>query len=93
MKELIDILYQQNYFSFKKDAKAYVEEIVLFVNDYNFEINVRETPSKFQKHGKKFLKYKANNQTTWYIFFDQKDDKFLVNFILNNHTHHFPELL
>lgn len=44
-------------------------------------------------HGKKYLKYASNKRTTWYIFFDQKDDKFLINHILNNHSQDFLELL
>mgnify|MGYP003593697527 FL=1 len=54
---------------------------------------IRNTPKKFQKFGKKYLRYKANNQTFWYIFFDQKEGKFLINYILNNHSQDFPELL
>ena len=90
---MVDILYYQNYFGFKKDAKLYVQEIVLYINNYDFEINIRNTPKKFQKFGKKYLRYKANNQTFWYIFFDQKEGKFLINYILNNHSLVFPELL
>ena len=90
---MVDILYYQNYFGFKKDAKLYVQEIVLYINNYDFEINIRNTPKKFQKFGKKYLRYKANNQTFWYIFFDQKEGKFLINYILNNHSQDFPELL
>lgn len=44
-------------------------------------------------HGKKYLKYAANKQTNWYIFFDQKEDKFLINHILNNYPQEFPELM
>lgn len=30
--------------------------------------------------------YKANNHTSWYIFFDQSEHKYLIKFITNNHT-------
>jgi len=93
LKKLIDTLYDQNYFGFIEDAELYVDEIVLFVINNDFKINVRHTPEKFQKFGKKFLRYKANNHTFWYIFFDQKDDKFLINHILNNHSEDFPDLI
>ena len=46
----------------------------------------------FQKFVKKYLRYKANQQTYWYIFFDENDGNFLVNYILNNHDKDFPEL-
>ena len=93
LKELVDILFQKKYFSFKKDAKLYVQEIIVFILAFDFETNVRKTPKSLQKFGKNYFKYKANNHTTWYIFFDKKNSKFLVNYILNNHSNDFPELL
>ncbi len=90
---MVDILYSQNYFGFKKDAQLYVKQIVLFINSCDFETNIKESPKKYYKYGKKYFRYKANNHTTWYIFFDQKDNQFLVNHILNNHSHDFTELL
>jgi len=93
LQSLIDKLYKQNYFGFKNDAKLYVQEIVLFVMDHDFKINVRKTPKKFQKFGKKFIRYKANSQTSWYIYFDQKDNQVLINHILNNHSQDFPDLM
>ena len=30
--------------------------------------------------------YKANANTTWYIFFNQDEQRFVVKFITNNHT-------
>jgi hypothetical protein len=37
------------------------------------------------------LLYKANNYTTWYIFFQQKADIYLIRYITNNQVaaHHF----
>ena len=90
---MVDILYSENYFSFKKDAKLYVEQIVLYIKNYDFKVNVKDSPEKYQKFGKKYFRYKANNQTFWYIFFDQKENKFLINHILNNHSPDFPELI
>lgn len=57
--------------------------------NYDFQVNGYNTPENFKKFGKKFIKYKANNNTSWYIFFDQK---ILVNHIINNHSQDFPEL-
>lgn len=93
LKKLVDILHEKIYFGFKNDAKLYVQEIVLFVINNDFKINVRSTPKKLQKFGKKFLRYKANNHTFWYIFFDQRDNQFLINHVLNNHSQDFPDLI
>ncbi|MCZ2084455.1 MAG: hypothetical protein LC112_09290 [Flavobacteriales bacterium] len=61
-------------------------------NNINYPIS-KASPEKFQKHGKKYLKYTANKRTAWYIFFDQKGNQFIINHILNNHSQDFPELL
>lgn len=93
LENLIDALYEQKYFGYKEDAKLYVQDIVLFIMNNSFTINVRKSPLKFQKYGKKFIRYKANNHTFWYIFFDQRGNQFLINYILNNHSQDFPDLI
>ena len=93
INELIDILIERKYFAFKDSAVNYTNKIYDFIeNKINFLIS-KKSPKKFEKYGKKYLRYKANNQTFWNIFFDQKEGKFLVNYILNNHSQDFPELL
>ena len=93
IEQLIQILFDKDYFGFKIDCHHYADKIYDFVeNSINFPIS-KNSPVKFQKHGKKYLKYAANKRTTWYIFFDQKGNQFLVNHILNNHFQEFPELL
>ena len=81
----------KKYFSFIENVDFYIDRIYDFI-DHNIDKAIsRISPDKFQKHGEKYLKYTANNRTTWYIFFDEKDGKYLVNFILNNHSHNFPQ--
>lgn len=93
INDLIEVLIFKKYFSFEESAVNYVEKIYDFINDKINSPSVKISPEKFQKYGMKYLRYKANNQTFWYLFFDQKDNKFLVNHILNNHSQDFPELL
>ena len=93
IEELTEILYEKEYFGFKEDCFIYTNKIYDFVENYiDFPIT-KKSPAEFQKFGKKYLKYKANHQTTWYIFFNQKGNRFLVNYITNNHAQNFPELL
>ncbi|WP_027376408.1 hypothetical protein [Kaistella palustris] len=90
---LAQVLYQQKYFSFVEDVDVYIDKIYDFIEG-NIEYPITKNSSQnFKKYGKKFLRYKANHQTSWYIFFDQKDNRFLVNHILNNHSQDFPELM
>lgn len=93
LEDLVEILFVKKYFGFRIDCQLYADKIYDFVDDnVNKPIN-RNTPKKLQKFGKKFLKYKANNNTSWYIFFDQKENQFLINHILNNHSQDFPDLI
>ena len=93
LDNLAKILYQYKYFSFVVDVDIYIDKIYDFLES-NIEYPIaKNSPESFQKFGKKFIKYKANNQTTWYIFFDQKRNQFIGNHMLNNHSQHFSELL
>ena len=93
LSELVDILYDKKYFGFRDSAVEYTMKIVDFIDENIDRSILKNSPEKFQKYGKKFIKYQANQRTTWYIFFDQKGNQFLINHILNNHSQDFPELL
>ncbi len=93
INNLIDVLIFKKYFSFEESAVHYGEKIYDFINDNIDSPIAKNSPEKYKKYGKKYLRYKANNQTSWYIFFDQKGNRFLVNHILNNHSQDFPELI
>lgn len=92
LDEIARILYKKNYFGFLEDAFFYVEKIYYFINENLDKPISKNSPEKFKKYGNKFIKYRANNHTIWYIFFDEKDGNFIVNYILNNHSNDFPEL-
>ncbi|MCU7616808.1 hypothetical protein NZ698_06325 [Chryseobacterium sp. PBS4-4] len=93
INDLVDILYSRKYFGFEDYAVEYIEKIYDFIGNKISKPISRNTPQPFQKFGKKFLRYKANSHTFWYVFFDQRDDKFLINHILNNHSQDFPYLI
>lgn len=93
LEELVEILFIKEYFGFRIDCELYADKIYDFV-DYNVNKPIsRKTPDSHKKFGKKFIKYKANNKTSWYIFFDQKGNQFLINHILNNHSQDFQDLM
>ena len=91
LDELAEALHQRHYFSFIEDVDAYINKIYNFINATITQPS-SHSPEKFQRYGEKYLKYKANSHTTWYIFFDQKGDRFIINYILNNHSQEYPEL-
>jgi hypothetical protein len=83
--DLIEILYEENYFSFKENAYEYVENI-----RFNIETNIhlshhKPTPKDLSHLGDYYIFYNPNKQTTWYILFDKREDKFLITSIFNNH--------
>lgn len=78
LNNLILVLAEKNYFSFEENAQLYVQNIYDFIE---FEIQNfphKTTPIKIKHLGQKYIFYKANQRTTWFIFFEQKDNRFLI---------------
>ncbi len=86
LRDLVYFLFQNEYFGFEEDAKNYVDRITFFIEESISTYPSKTSPEEFKIFGEKFMLYKANAQTTWYIFFDCDEDKFLIKFITNNHT-------
>lgn len=86
LNDLIDILFEKEYLGFPTDAQNYVVKIVEFISQNISTYPSKNTPQYLTQFGEKFMLYKANAQTSWYIFFDQNEHKFLIKFITNNHT-------
>lgn len=84
LEELILILYENEYFGFESDAQIYVQKIYDFI-EHNLPIFPHKiTPENLTDLGSKYIFYKANPSTTWYIFFESSDNRFLVSYITNN---------
>ena len=72
INDLVDVLIFKKYFSFEEDAVNYTKKIYDFIFE-NIQFPIfKNSPEKFKKYGKKFIRYKANHQTFVYIFFDPK---------------------
>lgn len=86
LEELISILYENEYFGFESDAEKYVQKIYDFI-EYNLPIfPSKETPNHLTELGSRYIFYKANSNTTWFIFFENQNNRFLVTFITNSHS-------
>ena len=85
--ELIELLFNQNYFSFPDQAVSYVFKIRQYIESSITTVYKRKAPDYFAKYGENmsYLVYKANPNTSWYIFFQQQADVFLIRYITNNH--------
>jgi len=93
LDELLIALFEKGYFGFPDSAKSYVNRIVDYVVQNLGIYPGREAPQYFSKYAKnmKYITYRANKMTTWYIFYQQRENTFIVRHISNNHVaaHHF----
>jgi hypothetical protein len=85
-KHLIDILFEKEYFGFIESAEEYVLKIRSFIEKNIGAYPAKNTPAALRKYGEKYILYKANKNTTWYIFFSQAEETYFVKFITNNHS-------
>lgn len=85
LENLILILFEKEYFSFEEPAQIYVSKIYDFIEVDLINFPHKKTPKEFIHFGSNYAFYKANNQTTWYIFFEKKGSRYLVTYITNNH--------
>lgn len=86
LDNLVQVLYKKEYFGFIDSAEKYVSQIYDSVTE-NIKKNSYKTAPKELKHlGSKYVFYKANSRTVWYIFFENKDEKYLITNIVNNHS-------
>ena len=86
LEELISILYENEYFGFESDAEEYVKKIYDFI-EYNLPIfPFKKTPENLSQLGSKYIFYKANHTTTWYIFFENLENRHIVTYITNSHS-------
>lgn len=85
MIDLITILFFEEYFSYIENAEKYVIALRDEIENY---IDVRQhykTPKFLSQYGSYFIVVSLNNKTSWYVFFDQRGLRYLVQYITNNH--------
>lgn len=86
LEELIFRLFQKEYFGFRESAQEYVQKIYDFI-EFSLPLAPhKKTPERLVSFGSHYVFYKANSNTTWYIFFEKNENRFLVTFITNSHS-------
>jgi hypothetical protein len=86
LNDLIDILFYKDYFLYQENAEKYVLDLKNEIEKYIDVKNKFESPKKFQKYGKNYIIISLNNRSCWFVFFDQKQNRFLIQYITNNHV-------
>ena len=89
LDNLIQILFENDYFSFEESAQIYVSKIYDFIEFDIINFPYKISPENLKHLGTKYAFYKANENTTCYIFIEINDNRILVTYITNNHA---PEL-
>lgn len=86
LQQLVWQLHSKGYFGFEEDAHKYVDNIRDAI--YNDLPNLIHYPSpkELEQHGKYYVKINTSKRTTWYVFFDKMGNRYLIEFITNNHA-------
>ena len=90
--ELVFLLFKEEYFNYAENAQLYVDKIVDFVLLEIDSFPHKLTPQKLKYLGSNYIFYKSNKRTTWYIFFEKKNNNYLVTGIINNHCEEAKDL-
>ncbi len=87
MFNLVTALYNQEYFGFIETAFDYMYKMRNFIEQKIHILQHHPAPEYFSKYqsGMKYIVYPPNKRTTWYIFFKQSGNRFLIYYITNNH--------
>jgi hypothetical protein len=89
LDELVDTIYEVEYFGFFESSLEYVQNLRVFIFSIDKE---KHKETRIKKYGSFYCKYKHNTKATWYILFDKLDDKYIINNITNNHSPDYPIL-
>ena len=88
LDELLIVLFEKGYFSFPDDAKSYVDRIINYIEQNIGILPERNAPQYFNRYAMnlKYIIYRANKATSWYVFYQQRENIFLIRHITNNHV-------
>ena len=88
LDELLIILFEKGYFGFPDSAKSYVDKLLDYVKRNIGILPGRDAPKYFSRYAKnmKYIIYRANQSTEWYVFYQQYGTIFLIRHITNNHV-------
>ena len=89
--ELIQILYNKEYFGFPESAVRYVEEFVTDITNNLPQRQSKPAPPYFNLYGNamSYTAFPKSKNTVWYVFYNTYEagdsTVFLVRYISNNH--------
>lgn len=90
--DLVFTLFKEEYFSYAESAQKYTDKVVAFIISSISTFPHKKTPRTIQYLGSNYIFYKANTRTTWYIFFEKRNQNYLITGIINNYCSEVKEL-
>ena len=86
LNQLTFKLFEEEYFSYFENSVNYKNKIIDFIDENIESFPARKTPFNLHYLGSNYLFYKSNQRTTWYIFFEKKDNDYVITNIVNNNS-------
>jgi plasmid stabilization system protein ParE len=87
LQEILAALIIRHYFGFVDSAKAYVDRLRHYARQNVGKPPIREAPLYFRRYGEnlKYIVYRVSRTTSWYIFYQEEGDRYVIQHITNNH--------
>ena len=91
LENLIQVLYDEEYFSYKEVSRNYVKELYAEIEKQLPTKLHKPAPEYFEKYGKGmyYAVFKKSKRTSWYVFFRmyRKGNEIIyqIRYIANNH--------
>ncbi|MDQ6472621.1 hypothetical protein RB619_18425 [Flavobacterium sp. LHD-80] len=92
LDDLVVTLYKKEYFGFIESAEDYVSDIHNAILERIKKSPHKKTPKSLSYLGSEYIFYKPNTRTTWYVFFEKRNQNYLITGILNNYNAEAKEL-
>lgn len=90
--DLVYSLFKKEYFGFAESAQRYADNIVGFIISNISTFPHKKTPRPLEYLGSNYIFYKTTSRTTWYIFFEKREQTYLITGITNNYCEEAKEL-
>ncbi|PBJ11767.1 hypothetical protein [Flavobacterium sp. ACN6] len=91
LDDLVVTLYKKEYFGFES-AEDYVSDIHNAIPERIKKTSHKKTPKALQYLGSNYIFYKPTVRTTWYIFFEKRNQNYVITGITNNYSEEAKEL-
>lgn len=92
INELSNLLFEKEYFSFYENAENYIDNLTFFIEKEMISFPHKTTPKSLKKLGSNYAFYRPNHRTTWYIFFEKSNNRYLITHLTNNHVKELNDL-